>query len=432
MGETTSNEAPAVLTALRNELVLEKIFQFLPMKSLLPCSDVCKIWNKQSRMCIRDHRKWTISICPPFACNHLNELDETIGKMTVVPFNSLDFYLEPHENCLFHQNAGHQPEQPHDEASDGRFSFENLFTRMKLRYLSICVEGEFPNCPAIVTISRLLLEKGNEIKELQLGRITFSLAQRFREINELEMPLLQKLQLTQFYDYCGKEFIGKILHGSNPKLTKIMYSGDNRILAIIPDSKLKFLGNFSLKYFNDEIMDRIMKLAESRPTLTELNARFSLGHYHEIPQQCLQLVQSLLNSSSNSLRKLNLTPICCLKSMSFPPLESVISLKIGSCRESDEMRSFLHLIEFGRLFPKSQNVEMSLRDYECDLFGGRPLEFENEWVQDHQWDPQNSSRTTSVLALKGSIRSFSFLQLQKSFPAVVDLLLMPPANTSRR
>ena len=144
----TNNQTPeAVRTALQNELVLQKIFQFLPMKSLLSCSVVCKIWNQQARLYIRDQRKWTISICPPFACNHLSELDETIGKMTIVPFNSLDFYLEPHENCLSHQQHLRQGSRlPQDEICDRGFRYENLFARMKLKYLSICSSQFFVCC----------------------------------------------------------------------------------------------------------------------------------------------------------------------------------------------------------------------------------------------------------------------------------------------
>ena len=37
----------------------------------------------------------------------------------------------------------------------------------------------------------------------------------------------------------------------------------------------------------------------------------------------------------------------------------------------------------------------------------------------------NASRTTSVLIVYGSVRSFTLLQLRESFPAVVDLSIMP-------
>lgn len=160
----------------------------------------------------------------------------------------------------------------------------------------------------------------------------------------------QVLQLPQIYDYWSNDFIGKVLRASSPQLRKIKNNCDNyTILELFPESELRLLSNFTWAHFDDEIISSVGKLVKSRSTLSELDVSFSLGYYHEMPLECLQLAQSLLQSSFNSLGTLHLTPICCLQALSFPRLENSISLKIGSCVESDEMRSLLHLIEFGRL-----------------------------------------------------------------------------------
>ena len=83
------------MAALRNEAVLEKIFQFLPMESLDSCSDVCKIWNYSKPGHIAGpQEKHNINL-PPCARNYLNGLDEAVLKMAVAAFNSLSFDLKP-------------------------------------------------------------------------------------------------------------------------------------------------------------------------------------------------------------------------------------------------------------------------------------------------------------------------------------------------
>ena len=413
MNETDGNTMSAVLTALRNELIVDKLFQFLPLKSLLCCSEVCKNWNKQARTYIRDHRKCTASISTSFPCSRLTELGEMVVKMTAVPYNSLQFYVKPHRPCLNRRS----------------FKYENLVTTMKLKHLTICLEGEVRKCPAVFAIFWFLHQQRNEIRGLRFQRVSSVFVKLFAEINELEMLQLELLHIPPLHDDWSKNLIAKVLHGSQPKLKEIINNGYDRIFEILPESKYGLLSNFDLMDSPEQNVNQGMLLAQSRPTLSKLRVfMYKFLYDHHIPFNCLQIAQSLLQSSCKSIVELSVMPACVLKEISFAPLENLTFLSLSSCNESGHIMTTLQLIEFGRLFPKLQRVEVSASDQQAqDLeVPARHPEFNNEGEWDHDWDPQSfSTTTTTALTLTGHIRSFSFRQLHKSFPAVVDLSTKP-------
>ena len=90
-----------------------------------------------------------------------------------------------------------------------------------------------------------------------------------------------------------------------------------------------------------EGMNQALKLTEGRPTLSEINVCILNASYHRISWQCVQMVHSLLLSSFQSITRLCLTPICFLKSTSFPPLENLVSLQVGSCRGPADISGFV-------------------------------------------------------------------------------------------
>ena len=57
----TTNADP-ISCALRNELILQNIFKFLPLESLMTVSRINKFWNHEARTYLRDHRTCTVYI----------------------------------------------------------------------------------------------------------------------------------------------------------------------------------------------------------------------------------------------------------------------------------------------------------------------------------------------------------------------------------
>ena len=212
----------SVQHALRTELILDGIFNFLPMQSLLSCSQVNSLWKYQAQLYIRDHRKCTVRMTSVSQCCPLNEL---IGGMTVVPFNSVNIYLGPHLNC---SAAGTSATSDHD----------NLMSKLRLKHLRIKSTRGLENCPATFVVLRLLCSNASNIKSLRFQFMApFLLKQLLQE--QLEFPKLEGLELQGmhyiFWEKRG-DFLQSIIRASS-KLKRITHDGDHRILQILPEDK---------------------------------------------------------------------------------------------------------------------------------------------------------------------------------------------------
>lgn len=159
--ETDYNEATH--TALRNELVLSEIFKFFGTKTLLCCSSVNKLWKNQARTYIRDHRKCTILIqlnSASSAGNHrqmIRKLNGTIGRMGIVPFNSVKLIVKPYAHgpdtrLRSSRNAENQSES----LARVKTQWETLLSKIHVNHLSIYWDPGVPGCPATALIYLLL------------------------------------------------------------------------------------------------------------------------------------------------------------------------------------------------------------------------------------------------------------------------------------
>ena len=200
-----NNEDP-VSIALQNQLVQHEIFKFLPIKSLLDWSLTNKAWNTNIRTYVRDYRKCTVSIRPSLSeplCGRLKGFDDMLaGMTTVVPFNSLQLFLEPEPfepagrfmqllgpSCKSWRTHVHKDGDPAD------LSCTSLFAKMKLKYLSIsCEENAIIRCPIICFLYCLLSGKSSEIKELKLGKISSYFVALLAE-EKLNFPSLEVLRI---------------------------------------------------------------------------------------------------------------------------------------------------------------------------------------------------------------------------------------------
>ena len=102
--------------------------------------------------------------------------------------------------------------------------------------------------------------------------------------------------------------VTKILCGSTPKLKKIGNDGDDRIFEILPHRMYGLLSKFALMEASEENVKRAMKLAQSRPSLAELSVNFQRLQGHQVRSKCHDVIQSLLPSSFESIKKLFCAP----------------------------------------------------------------------------------------------------------------------------
>ena len=119
------NDKDPVEDALRNPLILNRIFSFLTTKFLLYHSSlVNKFWCEESRKFVRDYRKCAArishtSLAKPFAMN-LMKFNEYLSETNAaVPYNGISFEMnvsmdikENHSWCCFNPS---NPDSCHSE-----------------------------------------------------------------------------------------------------------------------------------------------------------------------------------------------------------------------------------------------------------------------------------------------------------------------------
>ena len=90
--------------------------------------------------------------------------------------------LEQHQQQILHGN------------SDGSCDFENVFSKMKLKYLRVDWEEDDGTCPVSKLVFRLLTEKTEEIVSLSLFDVTLPFASLLSAPNKLEFPRLREME----------------------------------------------------------------------------------------------------------------------------------------------------------------------------------------------------------------------------------------------
>ena len=242
------NDEDPVKSALRNELILQEIFNFLPLKTLLLATEIDKFWNFQVRTYFRDHRKCTAFVS---ACCQLEELDQALAGMTIVPFNSLSIKLRPHAEPIYYRPDPMDPTDTMKPPGPTSLLYRNLFTKLKLKHLSISGDYDDFWCPLPVLIFRLLTRKTGELKDLSFYELSTEFVELCSAKDKFEFPQLEELQLLNLNDWTDNNDEGllrKILDGA-PKLNGIIHNGSQKILTILPETKFNFLKQFECNGF---------------------------------------------------------------------------------------------------------------------------------------------------------------------------------------
>ena len=444
MAHSSSGEN-SVSIALRNELILQEIFSFLPLKSLLTLSQVNKFWNAEARTYIRDHRKCTVSISsstiPP--CAQLEQLDQDLARMAIVPFNSLKITLRLHTEPGSGNNRHRRGQQQNLLGNFNNSGYENLISKLKLKYLSLLSwdEGAVA-CTVTSLIFRLLTAKATELKSLRFKEISLLLTSLTFVTDQLEFPRLEELDVgdvnewMEHDDHGEKSVLQSILDGA-PKLETIAHDGSPRILKILPESKYKLLTNFQFGPFPvDEELTR--RLVDSGPKISQIRVICIIWEPDEengvdVPAPCSPLFHPLAQACSSTLKKLLISCASAIQKLRMipHPLSNVTHLTLGFDRRHplDFVREF-QLVPWQYLFPKLQEVNLDVRDagiLEIRLESSDALDGE---FRDFVPDPQHSSLTTKKMNLTFEIYPSGLLQLMKMFPNLEHLEITAGSLTS--
>ena len=254
------NDEDPVRIALQNELILQEFFNFHPLKSLLSTSQVDRFWNARARTYIRDHRKCTAFISTTSnlsPCTQLEQLDQDLARMSVIPFSSLkivlDPHTEPHPGNSRRQRGRRSSHYQNLTRNFNKNDYENIFSKVKLKHLCISWHEDVVACPATFLIFRLLTEKAAELESLSFDRVSTLFINLFLAKDKLEFRKLRQLELLNLEDWVENDddsVLEKILKGA-PNLERIAHDGDRRILEILPENIHKILNKFELQNFQN-------------------------------------------------------------------------------------------------------------------------------------------------------------------------------------
>ena len=355
--------------ALRNPLVLQYIFKFLPTGFLLSsCSLVNKSWNIETRTFIRDYRKCTVGITEKTDgtfCQFLKHLDELCGQITengrTVPFNSFHFNL----------TSGKRRRCTLDCSDDEELAIPNLRSQMKLFHLDIDLRSSWYQCHVHKPLFVLLQIKSNQLQSLKIERaglleeavgtadwdpdfchlqfINISNATR----DEEDLPSVQKLGL-----------IRNILEAA-PNLKSIA-AQDLGVLQMVPEDKYRVLEEIEFKFGQPQDLTLYEKILEVKPRLKTIRIFPSDGPNYNNSDRDRQhrfdaTLEKLLEICHQSLGTLSIVGAYeGFGRLCHPPLVNVTKFKMDGVYELRRLSTFyntLLAIDYANKMPRLQSVE---------------------------------------------------------------------------
>ena len=159
-GEEKTEQGP-MEDAFRNQIVLQRIFSYLPLENLKKCSFLSNNWNFEIQSYIKVFRRYDVRISGKDPCITLSVLAELASQVTALTINSLtiNFSYPPHSNCESLQN--------------GTRTYDELLKKIPLSYLDICLEHDYyvksEQCPAVEFVRHLFQKKLNDLRKLTLS-----------------------------------------------------------------------------------------------------------------------------------------------------------------------------------------------------------------------------------------------------------------------
>ena len=357
------NESPCE-KALRNPLVLQNIFKFLPTGLLLSsCSLVNKSWNNQTRTFIRDNRICTVvttgSTDGTF-CQFLNSLDEFCGQITktgrIVPFNSLIFnFVE--------EGKGRQCALYSSPSTDEQLNIHNLKSQLKLLHLDIDLHSSWYHCRVHKPMNVLLRDNSDQLRSLKLeGIMTLEKAGWDPNFPHLKFLSISSGTLGGRGALVGMklDIVRRVLD-SAPNLNRLV-AKDLDTLRTVPENKYKLLEEieFTCTLEGDAILyDKIMA-AKPRLKTLRIFPLFSSDRQSDQQQSFDATLEKLLQTYHQSLRTVSIVGAYeGFGRLSHPSLVNLSKFRMEPLHEvkKAEFYNTLSAIDYANQMPRLEEAE---------------------------------------------------------------------------
>ena len=349
--------------ALRNELILENIFKYLPTGFLLSsCGFVNKCWNNESRIVIRknnNNRKCTVKITG--SCQFLKNLDECCREITdhgrLVPFNALILSFDGRQRAS-------------DSRCDKELTIPNLTRQMKLFHLDFDCRFSCNYLSVHKPLYKLLQHKCNQLQSLKIQWASLLGAALGTDDWNPDFPRLQFISILNAtagqQDSAPEqslEIIRKIMEGA-PNLSRIIV-GDLETLRMVPEDKYKYLQEIKFKFTQPRDDATLYEnIIEAKSRLKTLNIDGQNNNFHDRQEMRFgTTLEKLLQAFHQSLKTISVAGAYAeLGWLSYPPLINLSKLRMDSRNEVGvggmaEFYSTFSAIDYANTMPGLEEVE---------------------------------------------------------------------------
>ena len=350
--------------ALRNQLVLQRIFSCLPLKILKQCRFVSTDWNREIEFHIRTYRRCDAEISETNPCSNLGVLAALASQVTSLKIiNSLTIDFSPcHRNCHSLQNES--------------TASEELLKKLPLRHMDIYFDSDEDflkpkQCPALNFLMYLLLEKltdpDNVLQTLNLNLVTVPAEVQDWYFGQDWIPALPHLKVLEAGAVdCWKNMFLKILSAA-PNLQKLIVDDYEVTVDIVPREKYHVMDNCHLSMDSLEHEIQFLEFALAFPALSTLVTDAPLES--ERHKNYFDVLKLLLHSSCKTLQLLDVRYVIFpLTQLKFPALVNLKELSIDTDATKEQTMQLLGSIDYPTMLPVLHKVEVRVHDLDDSMY----------------------------------------------------------------
>ena len=335
--------------AFTNQLVLQHMFSYLPLRDLKQCRFVSKDWNFEVQSYIRTFRRCDANICGKNPCSELRVLDEIASQTTALTINSLTIKFSPpvHSNCESLQNETR--------------GYDELLKKLHLGYLCVrwCGRLKPTECPATKFVVHLLQEKLSNLHTLNLGCVPRQVRNRyFGQDWTPRLPHLKVLHVEGIRSW--KDLFLKVLSAA-PNLQKLTVDDETPVVDIVPKEKRSLMDNCYLSMDSAEQQIHYLEFALSLPKLSKLVTSAPSESEREYHTSYFRVLQLLLTSSCKTLQAIHMENVIFpFNHLTFPALGNLKKLTIDTGATTEDIIHVLRFIDYPTMLPALEKVEATL------------------------------------------------------------------------
>ncbi|CAG7823841.1 unnamed protein product [Allacma fusca] len=349
--EEFSSSYESVVTS--NDLILERILNFVTFEDLLTCSLINKRWSQMSRLELRRSRKCYARITKDEPCQQLLRFCEEFENHGKLPFTGLSLGLSNHFD------------EDYSEEGSTILKSSNAIKKLPMKYFKVTLEfdqdGEV-SCCSVPFFKWIVKERGEEIEELSIGTSQYSNFNNVAKYFDIEeekkqkwLPNLKSLELLNEYP---KQFLDEFVAAA-PKIQTLRGSIlPDHLSELLSMNKAHLITEFILDSVCENNADMLIRFSEVEPNLKNL----SISWQSTQKELWLSVVVIFLDSTFIGLQKLEIEhfDLILLTSAEKTCFLNLKHLTVNANEKLERQLGFesLSKINYELVFPNLESIEI--------------------------------------------------------------------------